>query len=69
MSGRRRSTNTAADRGDVVLVIRPEPAGSDTNGADPMVRLRALLKSMLRAYRWRCVRIEVSGEASVNKRA
>lgn len=62
------TATTRPEPGDVVLTLRPEPRGPDGAGADPMVRLRALLKSMLRAYRWRCVRIEVSGETTVNKR-
>jgi hypothetical protein len=50
----------AAQADEVVLVIRPEPNGQDHHGADPMVRLRLLLKRMLRAYGWRCVRFEVA---------
>jgi hypothetical protein len=47
--------NKATDQDAVMLVIRPEPKGSDHLGRDATYRLRILLKRMLRAYGWRVV--------------
>lgn len=47
------------NRGELVrLTLRPEPDGRDHNGAPPDVRLRRLLKTTLRAFGWRCLKVE-----------
>ena len=43
------------------LTLRPEPDGTDERGCDPIIRLRALLKIMLRRFGWRCTRIGSAG--------
>ncbi len=49
-----------ADPGLVTLTIRPEPCGPDHLGRCPMTRLRGLLKVTLRAFGWRCIRIDTA---------
>lgn len=39
------------------LTIRPDPAGRDHLNREPIHRLRAFLKSMLRRHGYRCIRI------------
>lgn len=38
-----------------VMHIRPEPAGKDEYGRDPLYRMRGFLKVMLRRFGWRCI--------------
>lgn len=51
------------DEAEIMLIIRPEPAGPDDNGVDRIVRLRRILKDLLRRYGWRCVSICQTGRA------
>ena len=38
-----------------VMHIRPEPAGKDEYGRDPMYRMKGFLKVMFRRFGWRCI--------------
>ena len=55
-------TANQPDAGELLIRVRPEPAGQDCTGADAMVRLRRLLKRMLRVYGWRCLEVRPAAE-------